>query len=239
MGVAVLITTANNPPVGIPFLKMTNVAMRIITAKASVFFWAAHGAKKIVIADATGGVLLSNEDILLLSQIGVEVEQISYHQNHDLVKLKGKGFGEGELLSFALENSKMLKNESNFFKCTGKIFCRNFDKILQLIESNSINNLYWRHLGEGDGLQQWVDLRFFYTEMNFCKEVLIPAYMLADDHKAAAEYFAYISLTKNLLSAKSLRPHLSGFAGGTGKPYFDSSLGFLDFNFPCFVSKSI
>ena len=107
----VLITTANEPPNNVPYLKMTNIATRYLTAKASVFFWAACGVERIVIADATGTSLLNQEDVQRLSQMGVMVEQISYFQNEDLIKAKGKGYGEGELIKFALENSTFLKNE--------------------------------------------------------------------------------------------------------------------------------
>jgi hypothetical protein len=123
VGTTVLITTANKPPKDIPYLQMTNEAMRYITAKASVFFWAALGIEKIVIADATGGFLLDSEETLLLKQMGVDVEQISYCQNEDLIKQKGKGYGEGMLIKFALENSTFLRSENNFFKCTGKVYC--------------------------------------------------------------------------------------------------------------------
>jgi hypothetical protein len=236
VGTTVLITTANKPPKDIPYLQMTNEAMRYITAKASVFFWAALGIEKIVIADATGGCLLDSEETLLLKQMGVDVEQISYCQNEDLIKQKGKGYGEGMLIKFALENSTFLRSENNFFKCTGKVYCRNFEKVLQMIKENNLQNIFWRHLDEGDSLQQWADMRFFYTTKKFCEENLIPAYLDGDDHKAAVEYFCFNVLNEKLRTAKALRPLLSGFSGGTRKQYFDLSLGMLDINYPCWVS---
>jgi hypothetical protein len=74
---------------------MTNVSKRIITAKAAVFFWSALGVKKIVIADATGQTLLDDSEVLMLNQMGVELEQVHYLQDNDLVIKKGKGYGEG------------------------------------------------------------------------------------------------------------------------------------------------
>ena len=232
----VLITTANKPPKDTPSLQMTNVAMRYVTAKASVFFWAAHGIEKIVIADATGGCLLNDEEVSLLKQIGVDVEQISYCQNEGLIKSQGKGYGEGALIKFALENSILLRSENNFFKCTGKVYCRNFKTVLQMINENNIQNIFWRHLGEGDLLQPWVDMRFFYTTKKFCEENLIPAYQNSDDHKANIEFLCFNVLNEKLQTAKALRPLLSGFSGGTGKEYFDLSLGELDTAYPCWVN---
>lgn len=231
----VLITTANEPPNNVPYLKMTNIATRYLTAKASVFFWAACGVERIVIADATGTSLLNQEDVQRLSQMGVMVEQISYFQNEDLIKAKGKGYGEGELIKFALENSTFLKNENNFFKCTGKVYCRNFESVLGLIRENNIQHIFWRYLGEGDSLAPWADMRFFYTTKKFCEENLIPAYLNSDDSQAAAEYFCFNMLNDKLPAAKALRPLLSGFAGSTGEKYFDLSLGALDINYPCWV----
>lgn len=235
MSSTVLITTANTPPKTIPFLEMTNAATRFITAKASVFFWAAYGIKKIVICDATGGELLTGDDLILLKQMDVDVEQISYIQNDQLVTAKGKGYGEGLLIQFAVHNSLLLSEGDNFFKCTGKVYCRNFDVIFELIKQNNIQNIFWRHLGEGDGLQAWADMRFFYTSRRFCEEILIPTYLNSDDSKACVEHLGFIAINENLPQAKALRPLLSGFAGYTGKPYFDSSLGYLDMNYPCWV----
>ena len=136
----VLITTATNPPEGVFVLEMTNVATRKITAKAGVFFWAASGVSKIVIADATGQTLLDQSEVLALKQMGVEVEQIHYLQDNDSVLSKGKGYGEGALIKFAIQNSALLKRADSFFKCTGKVYCRNFPEILNMIEQNNIQN---------------------------------------------------------------------------------------------------
>jgi len=72
MELIVLITTANSPPTGVPNEGMTNVAARLLTAKAAVFFWAAQGVRKIVIADATGGDLIQSDDVALLRQMNVK-----------------------------------------------------------------------------------------------------------------------------------------------------------------------
>ena len=58
----VLITTANNPPAGMPFLKMMDPTLRAIAAKAALYFWVAQGIQQIVLADATGKDLLSKDE---------------------------------------------------------------------------------------------------------------------------------------------------------------------------------
>jgi len=216
-------------------MAMTNVAARLLTAKAAVFFWAAQGVQKIVIADATGGELIQGDDLSLLRQMNVQLEQISYNQNSEVVVAKGKGYAEGLLIQFALNNSQLIKSSDFLYKCTGKIYCRNFDSIRQMIESGCIKNIFWRHVYDGDLSKPWADMRFFYASKEFCKNVLIPAYLNSDDAVAAAEYYCFSALNEKLQLAKATRPLLSGFSGGTGKQYFDSSLGVIDLACPCWV----
>ena len=60
--VTVLITTANNPPNGMPFLTMTDSVSRMIAAKAALYLWVTQGVEQIVLADATGTNLLTADE---------------------------------------------------------------------------------------------------------------------------------------------------------------------------------
>jgi hypothetical protein len=231
----VLITTAINPPEGMPFLKMTNVAARIVTAKAAVFVWAAQGIRRIVMADATGSMLLNAEEMSMLKQMSVDVEQIHYMQNSELVRQRGKGFGEGELLSFALKNSQFLRSETHFFKCTGKLFCRNLPEIRGMIEHNRVNHIFWKMLNF-ESHRTFTDTRIFYSTRDFVAEFLIPAYLKADDHDTCVEEHCHAVLQTQLKSAQTLRPLLSGFSGTSAEQTMDQSLGVLDTHFPCWVA---
>lgn len=229
----VLITTATKPPDGVFILEMTNISKRIITAKAAVFFWSALGVKKIVIADATGQTLLDNSEVLMLNQMDVEIEQVHYFQDDDLVIKKGKGYGEGALIEFALHNSKFLQNANNFFKCTGKVYCRNFLEIFNMIQQNNIQNIFWR-----DVFDNSMDTRFFYASKEFSQKILIPAYENIDDrNNIMMEQCVLRMAHEHLTQGSSIRPMLSGFSGSLNRPYFDLSLGYLDQNLPCWVSQ--
>jgi len=229
----VLITIATKPPEGVLVLEMTNVSKRIITAKAAVFFWAALGVKKIVIADATGQILLDDSEVLMLNQMDIEIEQINYLQDNDLVIRKGKGYGEGALIKFALQNSKFLNSANNFFKCTGKVYCRNFLEIFNMIHQNNIQNIFWK-----DVFMNYMDTRFFYVSKDFCQKFLIPAYENVDDRNGMkAENCVLKMAHEQLTNGRSIRPILSGFSGSLNTPQFDSTMGYLDQNLPCWLSQ--
>lgn len=234
----VLITTANNPPDGMPYLEMKDPVMRTIAAKAALYFWVSQGIEQIVLADATGTNLLTEQEEAEIDKSETRVEQISYRQaTEDIVK-KGKGYGEGRLIEYAINNSELLAREQHFFKCTGKVYVRNFPSIAETIKTNNISNLFWRYMGDGSSTQPWADCRFYFTSKSFAKSHLLPAYLESDDNAYAyCESQIYEALNRNMKAHRGHRPLIAGYAGATGQTYFDSSLGTLDYNFPCWLTQ--
>ena len=236
--VTVLITTANNPPDGMPFLNMTDSVSRRIAAKAALYFWVTQGVEQIVLADATGTNLLTAEEETAIDESETRVEQINYQQDRDLVVKKGKGYGEGKLIEYAIDHSALLSRVDHFFKCTGKLYVRNFPAVHSAIKANNLSNLFWRYMGDGTWLQPWTDTRFYYTSKSFATNQLLPAYFASNDTADdICEHRLYEAVERNLKPGKALRPLVTGYAGASGEPYFDLSLGTLDQSFPCWISQ--
>jgi hypothetical protein len=234
----VLITTANKPPDRLPFLKMTDPVMRVVAAKAALYFWVAQGIQQIVLADATGNNLLTEHEWEEIDKSETSIEQINYKQASDSVIKHGKGYGEGKLIEYAVNNSALLARVEYFFKCTGKTYVRNFSDIAGAIKTRNAQGLFWKHIGDdGTAMKPWADCRFYYTSKTFAKEHLIPAYLASDDNVAFCENQIYEMLNRNMEVSRCLRPFIMGYSGATGEPYFDSSLGMLDNNFPCWITK--
>ncbi|GHU29745.1 hypothetical protein AGMMS50256_15280 [Betaproteobacteria bacterium] len=235
----VLITAAIRPPDKMPYLKMKDATSRLIATKMALFFWATQGVRNLVIADATDSRVLNEEEMALLRQMRVNVEQIHFAQDEAQVSLLGKGYAEGKLIEFALENSRLLAQEEYFFKCTGKIFCRNFQNIIALIQHHKLHGLFWQlyHLGK---LCTFLDTRFYYTSATFFKENLAAGYALSNDMESmenkenkCVEKICGGLLDKRYPQGHATRPLLSGFGGGTGEQIEAGHLGELDQNFPC------
>lgn len=233
----VLITTATAPPHGMIYLQTADVATRSIAAKAAVFSWATQGIEKIVIADATGRFLLDQSEVFMLKKMNVEVEQICYFQDDEIVKQRGKGYAEGMLMQFALLNSEFLKGAASFFKCTGKIYCRNFKLLREVINHHQIQNMFWKTVDRDGFFSRWTDTRFYYTTTEFFTENVLPQYLVCDDNFTAIESLCFHMLNEKLPFMKSLRPYLFGFCGGTGQLYEDFNLGELDRAFPCWANN--
>ena len=123
-------------------------------------------------------------------------------------------------------------------RCTGKLYVRNFPAIAGTIRINNISNLFWRWLGDGTWAHFIADCRFYYTSKSFAKKHLLPAYLECNDSSGVfCEDRVREAVDRNMKAGKSVRPHITGYSGGTGEPYFDSSLGSLDYDFPCWVTQ--
>ena len=233
----VLITTAIAPPENMPYLAMTNQATRLLTTKAGIFFWAAFGVTNIVIADATNCQVLSEEEVQLLNQMNVNVEQLAFQQDNALIQVKGKGYAEGSLILHAVQNSALLAKAKEFFKCTGKVYCRNFPQIQSVIKDRGLSTAFWIESVEGPNPTK-MDMRFFFTTTAFFEDVLVHGYMNASDTEHnIAEATCAQSVQAHCKSGELLRPLLSGFSGGLGRQYDEMYLGDMDAVFPCWYQK--
>ncbi|MDR3220733.1 MAG: hypothetical protein LBU46_01815 [Candidatus Accumulibacter sp.] len=231
----VLITTALRPPDAMPFLEMKNVAARTIATKAAIFFWAAQGIKNLVIADATDSIVLNEEEIILLEQMNIDIEQIRYAQDTALVCKMGKGYAEGKLITFAIENSHLLARNESFFKCTGKILCRNFPAIEVLIKNNNLSGLFWKYVGSSNASA--FDTRFFYVSKDFFREFLTMGYIMSSDsERKFVELTCAAILNESCFLGQATRPLLSGFEGGTNAQHGEAALGEPD-HIPCWIRK--
>jgi hypothetical protein len=231
----ILITSAIAPPANTPALRMTDSNMRSITTKAAIFFWVGQGQKSIVICDATASSVLTPEELAAIRKLDVRIEQLAFKQDESLLFQRGKGFAEGQLVKFAVESSQLLKQSDSFFKCTGKIFCRNFPAIRDLIARNNIGSMFWKLFESSLVDRNLVDARFFYTSRSDFLRLVLPAYEQSTETRIL-EYNLAASLDPHLSRGTSLRPQLSGFAGGLGQQYQESYLGELEVSYPCWYS---
>jgi hypothetical protein len=187
--------------------------------------------------DSTSTNVLNENDLETLQIAGIDIEQISFQQNNEDAIEKGKGYAEGRLIEFALNHSRLLKNETSFFKSTGKVFCRNLPKIIELISSSEVKSIFWS-LFEHDKFDT-ADTRFFYTSIEDCKTILLPIYNGLNESTIGKciEETLPMYFDQLLTKGRSLRPQISGFAGGHGKQWEETHLGDIEISFPCWFKK--
>lgn len=159
-------------------------------------------------------------------------EWISFQGDHLKVQEKGKGYGEGEIIKYALNNSFLLENTKYFFKVTGRLRVLNINKICKKISSSpSFNYDVFR--------TNAFDTRFYFIEKNFYKKQLQDLYLVVTEEEpqiVALEDIFYKMLNGSNVSCLPYYPEFSGISGGTGIDYSNTSKKSLCFyNILCFL----
>ncbi|MGL5931837.1 MAG: hypothetical protein ACRCY7_02870 [Cetobacterium sp.] len=152
-----------------------------------------------------------------------KLEILKFKGNITEVKKRGKGYGEGEIIEFALKNSKYLKNEEDYFyKFTGRVFIENINVILK--ENIKVNNF----LVESNKLKI-MDTKFFKIKISDYKKYLIDKYKEVNDFETnylEHVFYKYLSKVDEIKAFKNY-PKYIGISGSTGKKYTLGRLKYL------------
>ena len=63
-------------------------------------------------------------------------EYLSFKGDFNKSNKYGKGYGEGEIIKYAIDNSKYLKENTCFYKLTGRLTVKNINSILKKSQNN-------------------------------------------------------------------------------------------------------
>ena len=102
-------------------------------------------------------------------------ECLSFRNDTTLVSRLGKGYGEGEIVRHALDNSRFLADADSFAKCTGKLWVSNAADCVRHYNGSAAFNL------AGGLVPKYVDTRFY-----LCSRRLYDA-RLGDCHHSVDE----------------------------------------------------
>ncbi len=148
------------------------------------------------------------------------LEVLSFLGNMKSVIENGKGYGEGEIMRYIFENSKYIHRYKSFFKLTGRLIVKNFDKINSSKKIGSRFIYYPKEMyGRKNSLVSTV---FYKIDKSTYLDFFIEAYREVKDSKM--EYLEVVFckiIKKNSITCKSFHifPDISGYSGSTGLKY--------------------
>lgn len=176
-----------------------------------------------------------NELINLAKNAGKKFEWISFKGNFEKTALQGKGFGEGEIVEYALENSKLLQKCEYFTKITGRLIVTNINKVLDLTNFDKFNIFMNRDIYRRKG----VDTRLYIIKKEIYIKYFLKAYENVNDnaiHPLALEDIFYVNVLQHKAEWINLAvyPRFIGISGGNGKNYAaESKIKINIFSFFC------
>jgi hypothetical protein len=197
--------------------KLTSVTDRLMYTAYGIDNWLRIVPNlKIVICDGSGYDLSS-----FVSQRwpGSRIEVLSFHNDAERVAALGKGFGEGQIIDYALENSRFLAEHNVFMKCTSKLWVSNFEAILTSCNVTRFN-IRAKPIGEESRLFTWVDTRFYSVTKEFFGAYLAEAYKTVNRMEKHYIEHAYLEaligagVVNDVLFPK--KPIIKGVSGSFG-----------------------
>lgn len=207
-----------------PTVALKNQDARIFHTLESIERWGAiHPAGKFVICDGSG----FDFSLLVKNRFpNLNIESISFMNNVDLIKKHGKGFGEGEIIRYALEKSEFLHSANWFVKCTAKLWVNNFWSCHKQWNGQFLCKAFFENVFSlKNTTLEYIDTRFYISSKDFYLKNFSDAYSklsLENGLSIENEFLKVLqnSKIKNFLFRNP--PIIAGVGGGSGK-YYNSS----------------
>lgn len=206
----ILLTGCINPN-GMPFTQLIDANEREKQYINAILYYLDNTDCEIVFCEN------SNTDItpflnINTAQNRLEVLTFSGNQN----KQRGKGYGEAEIIEYALLNSSYIQNNCIIIKITGRLIVNN---ICQIIKSITCKHDFVTCLFHSD--LKFADSRIFCATTTFFREFLNNKELI-NDYKNA--FFEHVLASTVLASSIHFMPYIeepliTGISGSTGKQY--------------------
>jgi len=204
---------------------LRNEESRIFHTLESISKWSEISPKsKFVICDGSG----FNFSSLVKSQFpSLSIESLYFMNDHELIKKHGKGFGEGEIIQFALAKSQFLYESDWFVKCTAKLWVENYDSCLRQWNSQFVCKAFFDNIFSlEDTHLEYIDTRFYMCNKSFYLKNFLDAYknLSIDSGLSIEDEFLRILYSLNLKRYIFRDPPVIGGVGGGSGKYYKTSL---------------
>jgi hypothetical protein len=147
-----------------------------------------------------------------------------HHQNSSEEVFKnGKGYGEGEIIKYALNNSKKLALHDVFIKCTGKLWVTNFEDCLKEWNGKFMADAHFSRVFHFRPAKiDCIDTRFYIVNKQFYIDNLLHLYLQTNFEKNCSIEHFFLKKIQDLKLNRyifSKDPIVCGVGGGSGEYY--------------------
>jgi len=206
---------------------------------AITFFILESPLSRIIVCDNSGytyPVLLEE----LAASKGKKIELLSFSGDREPVLRHGKGYGEGQIMEYVLFHSRLIREAEGFFKVTGRLKVLNIGRLLQRCDAHEVYfmpvSLIRPRFLVPRAARPCVEVRAYYTPIDFFKEVLLDAYKEVSDERVFFLEHAYHRAMVRASSSPSspgqttykikcfpLAPEITGVSGSNGWTFRERS----------------
>ncbi|MDR0865207.1 MAG: hypothetical protein LBO74_09810 [Candidatus Symbiothrix sp.] len=175
--------------------------------------------KNIIFCDNTD-YKYDYSNLFELAKVGNKnIEIFSFQGDYTSIERYGKGYGEGEIIEYILNNSKLIHTDTCFYKLTGRLIITNFDS---LVIKNLPENLFVLQPPQKvRSARNYIETFFYRVNIDLYKKELMHVYKTVSDKD---EFFMEHAFYKALKDCKDIKtfhkyPIVIGQSGTTGVRY--------------------
>ena len=179
----------------------------------SIRFYLEKTEVKNVVFCENSGVQDDSHLSEIASKFGKNFEWLTFIGNQEKIAEHGKGYGELEIVDYAVKNSKLLSKCNTFIKVTGRLKLVNIDKTRQYLDKNK--NYFALSHRCFDVRSYLVTKDFYVNYLSKCKD------LISDSNGYYLEHAFYdiAKKYKNDCSVFSFYLNFIGISGSTGIKY--------------------
>lgn len=223
----VLLITASVFPQEKRFLELKDPKRRLRQYLSSLRFYIIHSnLSKIVFCDNSRCEFPRKSMLDLAKRYGKELEILQFNGSEGRIRSRGKGYGEGEIIEYALIHSQLLKEAEYFIKVTGRLKILNLDEIVENMDkTKTYINREVRNFRESKRQGKQMNTVLYGMPKRIYMKEFVDAYKeVWDNHKIYLEHVFYNRIVEKRLSVYNLPrfPVIEGISGTGGNRYQES-----------------
>lgn len=173
---------------------------------------------KIVFCDNSGYDIHALDGLVKAAEKnGIKLELLGFSEDNSEVIIHGKGYGEGRIMKYVLENSSLIDTDDYLIKITGRLVVDNLAEIIKRVKKDmiyfNVPNVHRRDI---------IDTRLYAMPVRAFKDFFLEEYRKVDDANGYYLECAYRDvIQKNRLKSRNfpIYPRIVGKSGTGGISY--------------------
>ncbi len=155
------------------------------------------------------------------------IECLAFANDQTKVSQYGRGYGEGEIVKYALQHSHFIRQAGCFAKCSSKLWVENFEECVQWWNGSLLcKGIFLNAFSPFQPtVLQHIDTRFYLASVSTYEKYLVNVHLgidVAAGHGLEECFHAAFLQNQIKQSLMPIPPIIDGVGGGTGHYYQNS-----------------
>jgi hypothetical protein len=170
------------------------------------------------------------------------IECLVFENDQIMVEKFGRGYGEGEIIRYAIQHSKFIAKADCFTKCSSKLWVKNYSKCIERWNNRALfKGVFFHSFSPFRPTElSYIDTRFYIVNTSFYHQYFENAHKHIGQkfgHGLEDSFLDVFTKEKICQSLIDVAPVICGVGGGIGTHYKNSTIRILKEKFRMVLNK--